>query len=61
MFQKEVANKIIGNSYGRLTISSNYRLKVKKKFDVSPNSFSPKPKIVLLFYILNLKMKLPIK
>ena len=46
MFQKEVANKIIGNSYGRLTISSNYRLKVKKKFDVSPNSFSPKPKIV---------------
>ena len=45
MFQKEVAEKISGKSYGRLSVISNYRLKVKKKFDVSANCFYPKPKV----------------
>ena len=45
MFQKEVAEKIIGKSFGRLTIITNYRLKLSNKFNVSPNCFYPKPKI----------------
>ena len=45
MFQKEVAEKIIGKSFGRLTIITNYRLKLSTKFNVSPNCFYPKPKI----------------
>ena len=50
MFQKELADKIIGifpsKSYGRLSILTNYRLKFIKKFSVSPNCFFPKPKII---------------
>ncbi len=46
MFQKEVADKIIGKSYGRLSIISNYRLNFKNKFDISPNCFFPKPKVI---------------
>ncbi len=56
MFQKEMADRIIGkyntSKYGRLSILANYRLEVLNKFDVSPNCFSPKPKInstVILF------------
>ena len=49
MFQKELAEKILGNfstfNYGRLSILSNYRLRPDKKFLVSPNSFYPKPKV----------------
>ena len=49
MFQKEVANRIVAKTnsknYGRLSIISNCRLDVKKEFDVSPNSFFPKPKV----------------
>ncbi len=45
MFQKEVAEKISGKSYGRLSIISNYRLKYLNKFDVSANCFFPKPKV----------------
>ena len=45
MFQKEVAEKISGKSYGRLTIMTNYKLKVVNKFDVSANCFFPKPKV----------------
>ena len=49
MFQKEMAQRIIGKfgtkDYGRLSILSNYRLKYKEKFNVSPNCFFPKPKI----------------
>ena len=49
MFQKEVAEKIIGkfntSRYGRLSILVNYRLKVLGKFNVSPNCFFPKPKV----------------
>ena len=50
MFQKEVADRIIAKTktkdFGRLTILSNWRLDIKKHFDVSKNSFFPRPKIV---------------
>ena len=58
MFQKEVAERIISHyncsSYGRLSILSNWKLDIKKIFDISPNSFSPKPKVdsTLLFFSL---------
>lgn len=49
MFQKELGEKIIGNypskNYGRLSILTNYRLKILNKFLVSPNCFYPKPKV----------------
>ena len=49
MFQKELADKITGkylsNNYGRISIISNYRFKILKKFNVSANCFIPKPKI----------------
>ena len=49
MFQKELAEKIIGKfpskNYGRLSIISNFRLKILKKFLISSNCFFPKPKI----------------
>jgi 16S rRNA (adenine1518-N6/adenine1519-N6)-dimethyltransferase len=49
MFQKEVADRIIADyntsNYGRLSILSNWKLKIKKICDVSPECFSPKPKV----------------
>ena len=49
MFQKEVADRIIANSdtknYGRLSILSNWRMKIKKITDIEPESFSPQPKV----------------
>ena len=49
MFQKEVADRIIAKfntkNYGRLSILSNWKLEIKKIFDVHPSSFYPKPKI----------------
>ena len=49
MFQKEVADRIVSDydtkNYGRLTILTNWRLKVKKICDISPSSFFPKPKV----------------
>ena len=49
MFQKELGEKIIGkfssSHYGRLSILTNLRLKIKKKFLITPNSFFPKPKV----------------
>ena len=45
MFQKEVADKILGKSYGRLSIIANYRLKPTNKFNVSANCFFPRPKV----------------
>ena len=56
MFQKEVADRIISkydsSDYGRLSIIANWKLNIKKIFDVKPISFSPKPKVdstLLLF------------
>jgi 16S rRNA (adenine1518-N6/adenine1519-N6)-dimethyltransferase len=49
MFQKEVADRIIATfnktTYGRLSILANWKLNIKKIFDIKPDSFSPKPKI----------------
>ena len=49
MFQKEVAERIIAKTqskeFGRLSILSNWRLEIKKHFNVSNNCFFPKPKI----------------
>ena len=49
MFQKELGERIIGKfkspQYGRLSIISNYRMKIINKFLVSPNCFFPKPKV----------------
>jgi 16S rRNA (adenine1518-N6/adenine1519-N6)-dimethyltransferase len=49
MFQKEVADRILAKTnsrnYGRLSIISNWRLNIKKEFNISPQCFFPKPKI----------------
>jgi len=49
MFQKEVANRILAKTnsknYGRLSIISNWRLNIKKEFNISPQCFFPKPKV----------------
>ena len=49
MFQKEVADRVIAKTnsknYGRLSIISNWRMDVKKEFDINPNCFFPKPKV----------------
>ena len=49
MFQRELGKKIIGKypstDYGRLSILTNYRLKIIKNFLISPNCFKPKPKV----------------
>jgi len=56
MFQKEVADRILAKfntkNYGRLSILTNWKLKVDKVCEVKPSSFSPKPKVdssILLF------------
>ncbi len=49
MFQKEVADRIIADfntsNYGRLSIICNWKLEIKKVFDIKPQAFFPKPKI----------------
>ena len=56
MFQKEVADRIIAkfntSAYGRLSILSNWKLRVKKICDIKPDCFYPKPKIesTLLYF-----------
>lgn len=49
MFQKELADRIIAHvntsNYGRLSILCNWKFDVNKVFEISPNSFYPKPKI----------------
>ena len=49
MFQREVADRIIAqfntSAYGRLSILANWRLNINKICDISPESFSPRPKI----------------
>jgi 16S rRNA (adenine1518-N6/adenine1519-N6)-dimethyltransferase len=49
MFQKEVAERIIStfnkSTYGRLSILANWKLNINKICDISPESFSPRPKI----------------
>ena len=61
MFQKEVADRIIAEyntkSYGRLSILSNWKLKIKKIFDIKPSSFSPRPKIESSVLLMEPKLK----
>ena len=49
MFQKEVADRILAKTqtreFGRLSVLSNWRLEIKKHFDISKNCFFPRPKI----------------
>jgi 16S rRNA (adenine1518-N6/adenine1519-N6)-dimethyltransferase len=49
MFQKEVARRICAgvgdNAYGRLSIISQWRTDAVKMFDVSPQAFTPPPKV----------------
>ena len=49
MFQKEVADKILAkhntSDYGRLAVITAARLKIISRFNVSPNSFYPVPKV----------------
>ena len=49
MFQKEVADRIIAKvdtkNYGRLTILSNWKMKINKIIDIEPDSFIPPPKV----------------
>ena len=59
MFQKELGDKITSifpsSNYGRLSILSNYRLNILKKFLVSPNCFFPKPKVTSMVIHFNPK------
>ncbi len=57
MFQKEVADRIIAefntSNYGRLSIICNWKLNIKKIFDIKPVAFFPQPKVnssLLFFY-----------
>ena len=49
MFQKEVADRILAKTnskkYGRLSIISNWKLDIKKEFNINFKSFYPKPKV----------------
>jgi len=49
MFQKEVAERIVAKNkskkFGRLSVLCNWRMEIKKHFDISKNCFFPKPKI----------------
>ena len=49
MFQKEMAERIVGKfntpKYGRLSILTNLKLNIINKFLVSPNCFIPVPKV----------------
>tara|TARA_A100001011_G_scaffold78555_1_gene81188 strand:- start:877 stop:1668 length:792 start_codon:yes stop_codon:yes gene_type:complete len=49
MFQKEVADRIIAEPntkhYGRLSILSNWKMKIDKVIDIEPKSFNPAPKV----------------
>tara|TARA_Y100000816_G_C26042072_1_gene545847 strand:- start:250 stop:1041 length:792 start_codon:yes stop_codon:yes gene_type:complete len=56
MFQKEVADRVIATkdtkNYGRLSILSNWKMKIEKIIDIEPDSFKPTPRVkstVLVF------------
>ena len=50
MVQKEVADRMTSDdnkkTYGRLSIAIQARCNVKKLFNISPNAFFPKPKVI---------------
>ncbi|MDR0555971.1 MAG: 16S rRNA (adenine(1518)-N(6)/adenine(1519)-N(6))-dimethyltransferase RsmA [Holosporaceae bacterium] len=49
MFQKEVADRLCARpstkAYGRLSVLTQWRLRVKKAFDIEPGSFFPPPRV----------------
>ena len=49
MFQKEVADRILAQTnsknYGRLSILSNWKLFIKKLFNINSSCFNPKPNV----------------
>ncbi|MFL2903058.1 MAG: 16S rRNA (adenine(1518)-N(6)/adenine(1519)-N(6))-dimethyltransferase RsmA [Candidatus Pelagibacter sp.] len=61
MFQKEVADRIIAKSdskdYGRLSILSNWKMKIEKIIDIEPSSFKPSPKIKSTLLVFTPKKK----
>ena len=62
MIQKEVADRIIAkfntSNYGRLSIISNWKLNIKKIYDIKPSAFYPKPKINSSILEFNFKKKI---
>ena len=62
MFQKEMSQRIMGpfksENYGRLSILTNFRLDIVKRFNVSPNCFFPKPKVDSTILLLKPKKNL---
>ena len=42
---EKIVSKFPSKNYGRLSILANFKLDISKKFNVSPNCFSPKPKV----------------
>ena len=50
MFQKEVAERIVAQpgskTYGRLSVLSQWRCRVRKTFDIEPRAFTPPPSVV---------------
>ena len=67
MFQKEVADRIMAKAqskeHNRLGILSNWRLEIKKHFNISKNCFFPRPKIesTLLSFKPKLRNEYPLK
>ena len=61
MFQKEVADRIIAKSnskdYGRLSILSNWKMKIKKIIDIEPHCFKPSPKVKSTLLVFTPKKK----
>ena len=53
MLQKEVADRMVAtpasSDYGRLSVMLQYRFRVEKLFNVSPQSFRPIPKVISSF------------
>ena len=65
MFQKEMAERISGkygtSKYGRLSILTNYILKIDNSFNISANCFYPKPKVTSTVLCLKPKKKIEYK
>jgi len=57
MFQKELAERILSKenskNFGRISILSNWKFKIEKIFDISPNCFQPRPKVESSLLIFN--------
>ena len=61
MFQKEVADRILAETntknYGRLSILSNWKMKIDKVIDIEPESFKPTPKVKSTLLVFTPKKK----